>query len=52
MLKNDEFYEHAEIFDNFYGTSKKSVEELIKKKMTFFLILIGKVHNNFQNLKS
>ena len=32
MLKNDEFYEHAEIFDNFYGTSKKSVEELIKKK--------------------
>ena len=35
MLKNDEFCEHAEIFDNFYGTSKKSVEELIKK-MTFF----------------
>ena len=32
MLKNDEFYEHAEIFDNFYGTSKKSVKELIKKK--------------------
>ena len=32
MLKNNEFYEHAEIFDNFYGTSKKSVEELIKKK--------------------
>ena len=36
MLKNDEFYEHAEIFDNFYGTSKKSVEELIKKNDILF----------------
>ena len=32
MQKNNEFYEFAEIFDNFYGTSKKSVENLIKKK--------------------
>ena len=32
MLKNNEFYEHAEIFDNYYGTSKKSVVNLLKNK--------------------
>ena len=31
-VENNEFYEHAKIFDNFYGTSKKSVLELINKK--------------------
>ena len=30
-IKNKSFYEHAQIFDNYYGTSKKSVDELIKK---------------------
>ena len=28
---NNEFYEHAKIFDNFYGTSKNSVNTLLKK---------------------
>ncbi len=32
MLKNNEFYEHAVIFDNYYGTSKKSIQDLIKNK--------------------
>ena len=27
---NNEFYEHAKIFDNFYGTSKESVNVLLK----------------------
>ena len=29
-ISNKEFYEHAEIFDNFYGTSRNSVNELLK----------------------
>ena len=29
---NNEFYEHAKIFDNYYGTSKKSVTDILKKK--------------------
>ena len=31
-IKNNEFYEYAKIFDNYYGTSKKSVLDLIKNK--------------------
>ena len=30
LIDSDEFYEHAKIFDNFYGTSKKSVKNLLK----------------------
>ena len=29
-IDNDEFYEHAKIFDNYYGTSKNSVQFLLK----------------------
>ena len=31
-ILNNEFYEHAKIFDNFYGTSKQSVNILLKNK--------------------
>ena len=31
-IKEEKFYEHAKIFDNFYGTSKDSVNILLKKK--------------------
>ena len=31
-IHNDEFFEHTKIFDNFYGTSRDSVNELLKKK--------------------
>jgi guanylate kinase len=31
-ISNKEFYEYAKIFDNFYGTSRDSVNELLKKK--------------------
>ena len=27
-IKDEEFYEHANIFGNYYGTSKKSINEL------------------------
>ena len=30
-IASDEFYEYAKIFDNFYGTSKHSVNTLLKK---------------------
>ena len=30
-IKNNEFYEFAKIFDNYYGTSKKSVNDLKNK---------------------
>jgi guanylate kinase len=30
-ISNNEFYEYAKIFDNFYGTSKNSVNTLLKK---------------------
>jgi guanylate kinase len=30
LIDNNEFYEHAKIFDNFYGTSKKSVKNLLE----------------------
>ena len=31
-VNNNEFYEHAKIFGNYYGTSKKSVLDLLKDK--------------------
>ena len=31
-INNSEFYEFAKIFDNYYGTSKDSVNSLLKKK--------------------
>ena len=31
-IGNQEFYEYAKIFDNYYGTSKESVNTLIKNK--------------------
>jgi guanylate kinase len=30
LIKKNEFYEYAKIFDNYYGTSKKSVEFILK----------------------
>jgi guanylate kinase len=31
-ISKNEFYEHAKLFDNFYGTSRESVNELLNKK--------------------
>ena len=32
LIEENQFYEYAKIFDNFYGTSKKSVQDILKKK--------------------
>ena len=36
LIKNNEFYEYAKIFDNYYGTLKKTVDDLIKKNDVIF----------------
>ena len=32
LLKENAFYEHAEIFENYYGTSKSSINKITEKK--------------------
>ena len=36
LVKEKKFYEYAKIFDNYYGTSKKNVDENIKKNDIIF----------------
>ena len=36
LINEDKFYEHAKIFDNYYGTLKESVDEMIKKNDIIF----------------
>ena len=36
LIKDNELYEHAKIFENYYGTSKKNVDQLIKKNDILF----------------
>ena len=36
LIKNEKFYEYAKIFDNYYGTLKKNVDENIKKNDILF----------------
>ncbi len=36
LIKKDEFYEHAKIFENYYGTLKSNVDEIILKNDIIF----------------
>ena len=36
MIKKKNFYEYAKIFENYYGTLKKNVDETIKKNDIIF----------------
>ncbi len=36
LIDDGKFYEHAKIFDNFYGTHKDSVDKMIKKNDIIF----------------
>ena len=36
LISEGKFYEYAKIFDNYYGTSKESVDEMIKKNDIIF----------------
>jgi len=53
LIKEEKFYEHAKIFDNYYGTLKKTVDELIKKNDIIFDIdwQGTKQLSKFKNLK-
>jgi len=46
LIKQNDFFEYASIFDNYYGTLKKTVLEYYQKGKMFCLILIGKAHSN------
>jgi len=53
MIKNNKFYEYAKIFENYYGTLKKEVDETIKKNDLIFDIdwQGTKQLSKFKNLK-
>ena len=53
LIKQEKFYEYAEIFGNFYGTSKKVVNETIKKNDLIFDIdwQCTKQLSKFEDLK-
>tara|TARA_E500000331_G_C17100699_1_gene645211 strand:- start:191 stop:790 length:600 start_codon:yes stop_codon:yes gene_type:complete len=36
LISKDKFYEYAKIFDNYYGTSKETVDQMIKKNDIIF----------------
>ncbi len=52
-INENEFYEYAKIFDNYYGTSKKTVDQIIKKNDIIFDIdwQGTKQLSKFKNLK-
>ena len=52
-INENEFYEYAKIFDNYYGTSRKIVDQLIKKNDIIFDIdwQGTKQLSKFKNLK-
>ena len=53
LIKENKFYEYAKIFDNYYGTLKKSVDQLIKVNDIIFDIdwQGTKQLSKFKNLK-
>ena len=53
LISNNEFYEYAKIFENYYGTLKHNVDENIKKNDIIFDIdwQATKQLSKFKNLK-
>ena len=53
LIDSESFYEYAKIFENYYGTSKKNVDEIIKKNDILFDIdwQGTKQLSKFKNLK-
>jgi len=53
LVKKDKFYEYAKIFENYYGTLKNNVDEIIKKNDIIFDIdwQGTKQLSKFKNLK-
>ena len=53
LIDSESFYEYAKIFENYYGTTKKNVDEIIKKNDILFDIdwQGTKQLSKFKNLK-
>ena len=53
LIKKNKFYEHAKIFENYYGTLKKNVDETLRKNDIIFDIdwQGTKQLSKFKNLK-
>ena len=52
LVKKDKFYEYAKIFENYYGTLKNNVDEIIKNDIIFDIDWQGtKQLSKFKNLK-
>ena len=53
LIKNNEFYEYAKIYENYYGTLKKNVDDVIKTNDIIFDIDWQGTKNlsKFKNLK-
>ena len=50
MIKHGDFLEHATIFDNLYGTSKKWVEETLSKSIDVILEIDWQGHQQIKKL--
>ncbi len=37
LIKKNAFYEHAQVFDNYYGTSEQAIDEQLEKGIDVFL---------------
>ena len=51
LLKKEAFYEHSVIFGNYYGTSKTSVDDIIKKKFNVLFDIDWKGAQQLSNYK-
>ena len=51
LINKDAFYEHSQIFGNFYGTSKSSVNKIIKDKFNVLFDIDWKGAQQLSNYK-
>ncbi len=45
MIGENAFLEHAEVFGNYYGTSRKAIEQVLATGVDVFLDIDGKAHS-------
>lgn len=47
MISRDAFLEHAEVFGNYYGTSREAIEQVLATGVDVFSISTGRVRSKF-----
>ncbi|XNM74472.1 hypothetical protein ACLK2A_19885 [Escherichia coli] len=45
MISRDAFLEHAEVFGNYYGTSREAIQQVLATGVDVFLISTGRAHS-------